>query len=1048
MDIKELTKELGKGSGGIGGWVRWAVREKKIVYLVILGLVVVGVLGLSKMNKDEFPTFQIKQGLVAGIYPGATAEEVEQQLTKPLEETLFSYKEVNRSSVHSVTRNGICYIYVDLNTNVPQSKKDEIWSKIKLGLQARKMTLPSGVLAVAVLDDFSNSSSLLVAIESDDKSYMELQQYTDALCEKLRQIPDLAKVSVVGEQQEEIAVTLDREKISSYGIDPAVILMNYQTSSVPISSGTFDTRYTSAPIHIRSTIGSEREIAERIVYSDPSGNIIRLKDISTVCRRCKDPSEFVMYNGHACLILNIEMRPDNNIVAFGREVDEVLKDFGAEVPESVKMSRVMDQPKVVGNSVWSFLRDLVISMLVVIFVMIMMFPMRSALIASSGVPVCTAIAVAVMYMTGMDLNTVTLAALIVVLGMIVDDSIITMDGYMDKTSRGLTGADAAAASAQELFAPTFTATLAICLMFFPMKGIITGYLGDFVSLFPWVILIALMTSLFYAVTVVPSMEVKFIKPAQEGQKKNLIARAQDRFFAFIQRFYDIVLEWCFRHPAVCIGGGVVSVALGVFIFLQLNVQMMPLAARDYFVVEVYVDAGKGVNRTKAVSDSLTSILTAHPDVVSVTAFVGTGAPRFSATYTPVLPSAQTAQLIVNTKSSRATEEILRLCEADYEYMFPDALLRFKQMDYQSVDAPIVVKLRSDNRDDLVESAEKIKRYMYTLNSELKWIHSDSDDFEPGVMIELDPDEAGRLGVGKASLSFGLSGTFNGQNIATFWENGNEVPVNIYTDGIDDGMPYEAVSNQLVNTMMPGVSVPLRQVASVGPDWSLGRLCRDGGLSCVCVYADMRSGKSQPAAEKKIKKYVKENVEPYLPEGVSLTYEGLSGTNREVVPEIILTFLAACAVLFVFLIFHFKKTSLAVLTMGLSCLCLFGATFGLWIFGLDFSITAVLGLISLVGIIVRNGILMFEYAEEARFVHGEDCRTASLDAGRRRMRPIFLTSCTTALGVLPMIISGDQLWMPMGVVICFGTLLTIFLITLVMPVSYWQLFKNDVRNEKQ
>ena len=1037
MDFKDIRATETKG---VARWVKWAVREKRIVYVLVFALIAVGGWGLVKMNKDEFPTFEIKQGLIAGIFPGADAEEVEERLTKPLEETLFSYKEVSRSSVHSVTRDGICYIYVDLN--VPQSKKDEVWSKIKLGLQTRKATLPAGVLAVAVLDDFSSTSSLLVAMESDDKSYLELQQYADDLCEKLRRIPTLSKVSVAGRQEEEIAVSLDREKISSYGIDPAGILLTYQASSAPLPSGTFDTDYTSAPIHIESTVRSEREVAERIIYSDPAGNTVRLKDIATIERRQKEPSEFVSYNGHACLIISIEMRPNNNIVAFGQEIDAALAEFSQYLPDSVRMSRISDQPKVVGRSVWSFLRDLLISMLVVIAVMIMMFPLRSALIASSGVPVCTAVAIAVMYVTGMDLNTVTLAALIVVLGMIVDDSIITMDGYMDKMSRGLEGADAAASSAQELFMPTFVATLAICLMFFPIKLIITGYLGDFVSLFPWVILIALMTSLFYAVTVVPSLEVRFIRREDPGKKKNIISRAQDKFFAFLQKIYESALHWCFRHPALTIAGGAGALVLGLLMFSRLNIQMMPMAARDYFVVEMYTEAGNGISRTKEVADSMTALLNSDPRVESVTAFVGTGAPRFNATYTPVLPSPQTAQLIVNTTDSHATEAILREYENKYEHIFPDALIRFKQMDYQAVDAPVVIKLHADSREDLLEPAEKIKRYMASMDRELKWVHSDSDDYQPGLTVKLDPDEAGRLGVNKASLALSMAGIFNGQTIATLWEGGRQVPVNIYTDGINKDMDYETVANQLVMTGIPGVSVPLRQIARIEPEWSPARLCRDNGRVDVCVYGDMKSGCSQPAAEKKIKAYIKEEVEPYLAPGVTISYAGLSGTNKTVIPEIAWSFLAAVTVLFLFLLFHFKKASIAVLTMVLSSLCLFGSSFGLWLFGLDFSITAVLGLISLVGIIVRNGILMFEYAEEARFVQGEDCLTASMEAGKRRMRPIFLTSLTTALGVLPMIISGDLLWMPMGVVICFGTLLTIGLITLIMPISYWQLFKNS------
>ena len=225
------------------------------------------------------------------------------------------------------------------------------------------------------------------------------------------------------------------------------------------------------------------------------------------------------------------------------------------------------------------------------------------------------------------------------------------------------------------------------------------------------------------------------------------------------------------------------------------------------------------------------------------------------------------------------------------------------------------------------------------------------------------------------------------------------------------------------------------------EWNPELICRNNGQQLIYIGADMKYGMSQPLATKAIKKYLKELE---LPEGVRVEFGGLNSINSSVGPEIALAFLAAVFVLFVFLLFHFKKISLAILTIVLSSLCLFGAFFGLWIFDLDFSMTAVLGLISLVGIIVRNGIIMFEYAEELHYQKGYSIKEAAREAGKRRMRPIFLTSCTTALGVLPMIISGDLLWMPMGVVICFGTLLSIFLITLIMPISYWQIFK---RNEK-
>lgn len=1019
----------------LSSWVNFAIRNKKLVYIVVAALTLVGCFGLYRMNKDEFPTFVLTKGLVAGVYPGADAKEVEEQLTVKLEETLLSFREVSRKSLRSVTKDGICYIYVDLDC--PQSKSDQIWSKIKLKLQAQKMLLPSGVLAVAVLDDFSSVSSLLIALESDDKSYLELQEYAEDLCSRLQKLPKLASVSIIGKQSEEIAVTIDREKLSAYAIDPASMFLDYQTGALSVPAGNFETDYTSSPIRVSNPASSEHRIAEHIIYADPSGNVIRLKDVAKIERRYKSPDSYVNYNAYSCLIISVEMKPDNNIVDFGEEMDVVLDEFMEDMPDSVTISRISDQPKVVRDSVYSFLRDLFISMLVVILVMLMLFPLKSALIAGSGVPICTAISIGIMYVVGIDLNTVTLGALIATLGMIVDNSIITMDGYMGKLGLGLSREDAASSSIRQLLPPTLAATLAISAMFFPAKYIISGYLGDFITSFPWVFAITLLVSLVYAVTVIPSLEVRFIN-SDKSSGKGLIARAQNAFFSGMEKIYGKSERFCFFHPAITISGGVVLVALGVFMFFRLNIQMMPMAARDFFVIETEVEGGNGLNHTKYCTDSLQRMLLNDERVVSVTSFIGTGAPRFCLTYNPILPGKTASQMIVNTKSSKDTEAILKEYEQKYEHIFPNALVRFKQMDYQAVDAPIVVTLRGKDRDSLLTAAQEIKKYMCSMDTELKWVHSTADDYAPSVRIDMDGDEASRLGVNKTMLSFALAGAFNGQNIETIWEGGRAIPVNLYSDGVNGSMDYDAISNTMVSTMIPGVSVPLRQIATVTPEWSAVMLEKRSAEESISIMADLKYGHSQPSVEKKIKKYIKNNIR--IPEGAEVKYCGLNEINEVVIPQIVVSFLAAVFILFVFLLFHFKKARLSALTLVMSSLCLFGAFLGLVVFKLDFGLTAVLGLISLVGIIVRNGIILFEYAEELHFKDGLSVKDAAIKAGACRMRPIFLTSCTTALGVLPMVIGGDMLWQPMGVVICFGTLLSIFLIVLVMPVSYWQLYK--------
>ncbi len=1021
-----------QNKGFVSKIVRGAIEHKDIVILFLVLLIGSGIFGLLNMNKDEFPTFEIKQGLIAAVYPGADVTRVEEEVGKPLEKMLFSMKEIDRKNTKVVSRDGICYIYTDITSTA--DKKNETWSKIRLQLNAFKQTLPPGVLTIAVIDDFSDLTSVLVAMESSDKGYVEMKEYADDLSDRLRTIPELASVKTIGTQSEEIAVNVDMDRLAAYGISPTSLMLEYQSTSLQALGGTFSTDWAVSPVHVEKTVTDEQELSDKIIWSSTDGQSLRLKDVATIERRVKEPSSVVSYNGNAAVILSISMSPDNNIVAFGKDVDRVLAEFMADAPESLTISRITDQPKVVEDSVWSFLRDLVISMLVVIFVMLLLFPMRSALIASSGVPVCTAVAIALMYFFGICLNTVSLAALIVVLGMIVDDSIITMDGYMDKLGRGMPRLEAATASAQELFSPMFMATFAISAMFFPMTGIITGYLGDFVKTFPWVIAFSLMTSLAYAVLVVPSLETRFIT-ASKSSGDNFLTRAQNRMFTSLQKGYDHLQDKCFRYPALTIFSGVAAIALGLLMFSRMNIQLMPMAARPMFAVEVCLDPSAGIDRTTEVADSLAVMLRADSRVTSVTEFIGTGTPRFHCTYNPILPGKNVAQLIVNTKSNKDTEEFLNEYGTYFEDYFPEAIVRVKQMDYQGVVAPVEVEVYGDDYYEIQAVADSIKAYMSSLDM-LKWVHSDANWFTPGVSLELDRDEATRVGVNRTMMNLSLAGAMNGMQITSIRERDNEIPVNLYSANLDSSEDYGDISNILVPTTVPGVTVPVRQIASVSPEWNPTSLTRIDGKNVIIIGADMKFGRSQPTAIRAIKKYL---ATTDIPEGVTVKFGGLNSVNGSVGPEIALSFFAAIMILFFFLLFHFKKISLAVLTLVLSTLCLFGASLGMWIFRLDFSMTAVLGLISLVGIIVRNGILMFEYAEELRFDHGLPVREAAKEAGKRRMRPIFLTSCTTALGVLPMIINGDSLWMPMGVVICFGTLLSVILITLIMPVSYWQIF---------
>ena len=1006
------------------------MRHHGIVAALFLILMAFGIYSLPKMNKDEFPQFTMRQALVVALYPGATASEVEQQVTMPLEDYINSFEAVDKSLTFSHSEDGFSYIYVMLRMYGVDN--EVAWNKIRAGLPVlQKTQLPAGVLQTVVIDDFGNTSSLLIAVESPERSPRELEQYAKQICSTLRTIPEMGKLRIMGQQTEEIAVTINPERLSAYSISPSVLEAQLALQGLRTLGGETG---SSGELQVVIPYQSEYEIQEQIVWSDPvTGATVRLKDIATVERRYQAPKQYVEFNGSPCLILNMEMVPGHNIVAFGREVDRQLAQAATMLPPDIRFHRITDQPKVVNDSVFSFLRDIVISILVVIAVLLMLFPLGTALVACTAAPVCTAICLGLMYLTGIELNTVTLAALIFVLGMIVDDSVIVIDGYTNLLEKRHSRWYSAVVSTSQLFVPMSLATMAISGMFFPMTRIITGPLGEFVQLFPWAVLFALVASIFYASWVTPFLSYRFIRERKE-EELNRFERVQNKFFTRLQDGYKRILTRCFEKPVIVWTLLVGALGIGVFLLSRLNLQLLPKAEREFFAVEIHLRDGAPLEESAAVADSLATILNADPRVTSVTAFIGQSSPRFHATYTPQTPAPNYAQLIVNTKSSKATSQVLKAYSSKYENYFPNAYARFKQLDYQAVKNPLEVRVTGDDLDLMAPIADSILHFMVQ-QPELQWVHSDYFNMAPSTRIVLKPDEATRLGLTQTVLSLYLRQATQGATITTLYEGSYAVPVVLYTAGVKEMKPDELGAIQ-VPTAIPGVWVPLRQVATIEPAWHHTYIERRNAVRTITIGSDLRGTTSQVSAERNVREWIDTHITD-LPEGVSIVYGGLTEVNGLILPQIFWSIVAALAVMLVLLLYHFGKIGLALLTLSSAVLCVFGAMLGLWIFQLDISITAVLGVVSLIGIIVRNAIMMYEYAEDSRKYKHLTYREAAYQAGLRRMRPVFLTSATTALGVLPMIIAATSLWMPMGVVICFGTIFTLPLTVTILPVVYWK-----------
>ena len=1004
-------------------FIESAMCNHNIVILLMGMLVFLGIMGLALMPKQEMPQFTVRQGACVAVYPGATSEEVEQRVAKPLENFIFGYTEVNKKKTYTQSKDGMLIVFLELNDNVED--KDAFWSKFKHGLQTFKASLPSGVIALQAVDDIAETSALLITMESKQKTYRELNTYIDNLKDKLRHIDAISNLRTYGLQNEQISIYLDQNKLAKYGTGPFKILNQLALQGFTTVSGSLDAGNLSLPIHVDDSYNNERDVAEQIVYSDPKGNIVRLKDIAHITREYPKQNKYIESNGNKCVLLSIEMRPGNDIVKMGKDVHKALDEFEQTLPDDVRITTITDQSKVVSESVLNFLRELLTSVVSVIVVVILLMPRRVAEVSALSIPITIFSSVGLFYLFGMELNTVTLAALIVTLGMVVDDSVVIIDNYMEKLGQGMSRWHAAIAAPREFFMSVLSATLSISLTFFPFLITMHGDMGDFVKSFPWAMFIILSISLTVSILLTPYLQYRVIHEGINSQPK---PNARKKPLDYLQMGYTWLLTRCFAYPRITLITGGSLVAIGAVLFAGLPQRMMPIAERNQFAVEFYLPNGTTADKTAQVADSMAHILQRDSLVTSVTTFIGQGSPRFHTTYAPQIGGPNFAQFIVNTTDNDATEKVLNKYADRYSDYFPDCRVRFKQMDYNSATYPIEIRVSADSISDLKKAAKQVSACMRDIEG-IHLVRTNFEDPLPSIRVTPDYTEVNRLGVNKTILSANLAIHFgDGLPISTLWE--GDYPVKMVLKSENDS----SLANEYIPVMGGTTSVPLRQLAKITPAWHDGSIVRRNGVRTISIIGEPMRGYNADKLAAKLGKELSERCP-------DLKWEmgGMTEKDAETLPQVMSGVMIAVLIIFFILLFHFKRISLALVNLSSMSLCIFGAAIGLCITDYDVSLTCVLGVVSLMGILVRNGIIMLDYAEELRRDKGLSVRDAAFQAGERRMRPIFLTSAAASVGVLPMMLENNTLWSPMGAVIFFGTLISMVLIATVLPILYWIVF---------
>lgn len=1009
--------------------IKFSLKYPAVTLILTAMVVAVGIHAFLKMQRTEDPAITIRTGLVAALYPGATSEQVEKQVTKTLEKHIFKYPEVRKEKTYSTSRPGVAIINVELEDHVKNS--DQFWAKLRHELNVVRATeLPDGVKGPVVDSDFGDTVAMLVSIRGKRYGYRELRDFADKIHDEMRTVREVGKLVTYGNQNEEVWITSSLERMAQYFANPSQIVNALRQRNAIQSGGNFDADHSKVPMRTTGIFNSENEIRNVLVDVSRDGHPAYIKDFANVERRYEDPSFMVRYDGDPCLLLSVEMQKGKNIVELGEQLDTVFKRLKVLLPPDVQLDLVANQPGVVKERISGLSHEFLLAIISVVIVTIVLLPLRVALIAALAIPVTLCGTLGVMNAMGIALHQVSIAGLIVVLGIVVDDAIVIADQYVELLDHKVPKAEAAWRCASDVFVPVLTATITIIASFLPLL-ILTGSVGEFIMALPITVAIALAVSFIVAVMLTPLLCRTFIQKGLHDhdavethgkEKKSLLDRLQEQYGVWIGIFMN--RKWL----AFTLGG--CAFAFGVALFTLVPQQFFPSAERDQFVIDVWMPQGTRIEATDAVMTRIEKNLAASKGVEHYATFVGQSAPRFYYNVNPQQPDGAYGQFIVNTASVKDTSRLVKELRPALAKVAPEAMVLVKELQQGAqMEAPIEVRISGDDIGELKRLGEKVQGILESV-SYSDYVFRDYFNDSYMVDVKVNDELANRLGLTEASVSQTLSGAFDGAAVSTFWEGDRPVTIKLRLDQ-PSRSSFSDIGNTYLNSDMTRARVPLRAIAQLSPEWQTSRIVRRNGVRTLTIRAFAKPGHY---ASKILEEAMPKINALELPAGYRIYYGGEKDNQEETFPQMLGALAISLLAIFLVLLVQFRNISDPLIVMAAIPLTLFGAIFGLIITHNPFGFTAFMGLISLCGIVVRNGIILVDYCNE-RVAEGETLEQAARDAGARRLRPIFLTTMAAAVGVTPMIISGSSLWAPLASVIAFGLIFSMFFTLLVVPVIF-------------
>lgn len=1002
---------------------RYALKNQGVIYFFFFLVLLLGINSIDNIPKQEFPEFPSWNAVVITRMPGASPQKMEELITEKIEEKLKEVGELDQ--VTSISQTGASYVFPKITDSIEDV--EPVWDKVRQKLTDLQGTLPQGATNPWLNNDFGNAKSFVLAITGDGFNNRELVDIAKDMKKDFNLIDDVVRVDVIGAQQEQILVEFSNKTLAELGISGKYIAQILADQNVLQPGGNIRIGPQNIRLEPTGEYTSLEEIGNTVIIVPGSTNVFSLRDLATIKRQFVDPPVFQMrYMGQPAVGLVIEMRSGGQILELGQKVQSLIADWQQRLYIGVDIHIVNYQPKWVQLKIEEFVTNLWQAVLIVVVFMILLLGWREGIIIGVLIPFSFLITITILDYTGIPIHQISLVALIIALGMLVDNGIVMTESISSYVRQGLPRLEAASKAAGELTVPLLTSTGTTVAAFLPV-ALASSAVGIFCRTITYGVGIVLLSSFFVSMTLIPLLCTLFLKekPATKPEDDS----------SLLKRAYRLTMELALRFRLLTVGLAVLTlVAVVTQLMPHVRQIFFPPSDRAQFLVDFYMPEGTDFRETRdKVLQAEQHILKHYQaEVRNMAIYIGEQGPRFQNGVTGEQRTSNYAQFVVNNHDWDTTLRMTQELQDYFDDNFHDAIVIVKKLESgPPVGAPIQIRVQGNDFDQLYAYTAQVKKILDEIPGTIN-IRDDWGDPIPKISVNVNQDSARRVGASTASLGNNLNTFLNGANITGYREGDTVIPV-VGRVREEERSSLNNLSNFDVPTSGEN-TVPLKQIARMEIEWEAGKIRHRERLRTITVKAYVQEGFTSKAILKQAQEEIRQ-IE--LNHGYKIQLGGEAEESGKAQQSISVQIPLAMAILVMILVAQFgnvRKMLIILMTIPLSFI---GVISGLLLFDRAFGFMAFLGVISLAGIVVNNAILLIEQID-ADLAEGKDPVEAIISAGQRRSFPIVLTTLTTLSGLFPLALSGD-FWGPMAVTIMGGLLVSTALTLVIIPTLYGLLF---------